>query len=156
MLMMWSLAATAITLIGVAIFAIRRTRTQDQLQHHSITAAELHALLASGQKVRVFDVRQPLDLLAHLEIIPGAQRIPPSEVLENPNVIPKNEPAVVYCTCPSDKTSRQILRRALARGFSQVKFLRGGLMGWKEKGYPVEPYEEVFHLYDAKVAKHSG
>jgi rhodanese-related sulfurtransferase len=153
--MMWSLAATSIALVCVTILAVRRTRVQDQLQHHSITAAELHALLVSGQKVRVFDVRQPLDLLAHLEIIPGAQRIPPNEVLENPNVIPENEPAVVYCTCPSDKTSRQILRRALARGLSRVKFLRGGLAGWKENGYPVEPYEEVFHLYDANVAKHS-
>ena len=154
--MMWSLTATATTLICLAVFAIRRTRIQDQLQRHSITAAELQALLTSGQKVRVFDVRQPLDLLAHLEIIPGARRIPPSEVLENTDLIPKDEPAVVYCTCPSDKTSRQILRRALAKGFSQVKFLRGGLAGWKENGYPVEPYEEVFHLYDAKIARQSG
>jgi rhodanese-related sulfurtransferase len=156
MRMMWSLAAASIALACVAIFAFRRTRVQDQLQQHSITAAELHDLLASGQKVLVFDVRQPLDLLAHLEIIPGSKRIPPNEVLENPGVIPKNEPTILYCTCPSDKTSRQILRRAMALGFSRIKFLRGGLAAWKDNGYPVEPYHEVFHLNDAKVARYSG
>jgi rhodanese-related sulfurtransferase len=156
MRMMWSLAAASIALACVAIFAFRRTRVQDQLQQHSITAAELHDLLASGQKVRLFDVRQPLDLLAHLEIIPGAQRIPPNEVLENPGLIPKNEAAIVYCTCPSDKTSREILRRVLALGFSRIRFLRGGLAAWKDNGYSVEPYQEVFHLNDAKVARYSG
>lgn len=154
--MMWSLAAGSIALVLVGIFAARRTRAQDQLEKHSITAPELHALLASGQTVRLFDVRQPLDLLAHLEIIPGARRVPPSEVLDNSSVIPKNEAAVVYCTCPSDKTSREILRRALVMGFSQVKFLRGGLAAWKDSGYPVEPYQEVFHLNDAKAGKRSG
>lgn len=154
--MIWSLTVASIALTTLAMFAFWRTRAQDELQDHSITAAELHSLLASGQKVFLFDVRQPLDLLAHLEIIPGAKRIPPSEVLENSDVIPKNEPAVVYCTCPSDKTSREILRRALAGGFSRVKFLRGGLAAWKENGYPVEPYEEVFHLHETKAAKQPG
>lgn len=154
--MMWSLAAGSIALVLVGIFAVRRTRAQDQLEKHSITAPELHALLASGLTVRLFDVRQPLDLLAHLEIIPGARRVPPIEVLDNPSVIPKNEAAVVYCTCPSDKTSREILRRALAKGFAHVKFLRGGLAAWKENGYPVEPYKEVFRLSDRKTAKQSG
>ena len=153
--MMWYLAATFVALLCVATFAVRRrrTRAQDQFQHHSITAAELYAVLASCEKVLVFDVRQPLDLLAHLEIIPGAQRIPPNEVLEKPNLIPRDQQAVVYCTCPSDRTSREILRRALALGFSRVKFLRGGLAAWKGNGYPVEPYEEVFHLHDTKTVK---
>jgi 3-mercaptopyruvate sulfurtransferase SseA len=27
-----------------------------------------------------------------------------------------------------------------------MKFLKGGLDGWKAKGYPVEPYTQSFHL----------
>ena len=154
--MLWVLAAALVAVLLLVTFAIRHTRVQDQLQRHSITAEELHKLLASGQEVLLFDVRQPLDLLAHLEIIPGAKRIPPSAILESPTLIPKDEDSIVYCTCPGQKTSLQILRRALAKGYSRVKFLKGGLAAWKANAYPVEPYQEVFHLNDAKAAQHSG
>jgi rhodanese-related sulfurtransferase len=63
----------------------------------------LHPLLAANQEVLLFDVRQPLDLLARYEIIPGAKRIPPKRVLENPSLIPKEKDSIVYCTCPSDR-----------------------------------------------------
>jgi 3-mercaptopyruvate sulfurtransferase SseA len=33
-----------------------------------------------------------------------------------------------------------------------VKFLKGGLAAWKAKGYPVESYQEVFHLYTPSLA----
>ncbi|MDQ1450739.1 MAG: hypothetical protein QOK38_605 [Acidobacteriaceae bacterium] len=116
------------------------------MEQHSITPEALHALLASNREVLVFDVRLPLDLLADSDIIPGAKRIPPKDVQENPSLIPKEIDAIVYCTCPSDKTSRAILRKALALHFSRIKFLKGGLDGWKAKGYPVEPYTQSFHL----------
>jgi rhodanese-related sulfurtransferase len=99
-----------------------------------------------NQKVLLFDVRQPLDLLANSEIIPGAKRIPPNDVLENPALIPKEQDSIVYCTCPSDKTSRIVLRRALSLNFLRIKFLKGGLAAWKAMGYPVEPYTQPFHL----------
>jgi rhodanese-related sulfurtransferase len=125
----------------------QRTKDRNAIEQHTITPAELHSLLASNQEVLLFDVRQPLDLLAYPEIIPSARRIPPDEVLQNPSLIPKEKDAVVYCTCPSDKTSRAILRRALGLHFLRIKFLRGGLEAWKMNGYPVEPYRESFHLY---------
>jgi rhodanese-related sulfurtransferase len=67
-------------------------------------------------------------------------------VIDNPSLIPKDKDTVVYCTCPSDETSRSILQRALALSFVRIKFLKGGLEAWKAKGYPVEPYEQPFHL----------
>ena len=138
---------------GVAVLCLlvsawlTRTRGQREIERYSVSPEVLHALLSSGQDVLVFDVRQPLDLLAYTEIIPGARRIPPNEVLEKPSLIPSEKDAVVYCTCPSDKTSRLVLHRALSLNIRRVKFLRGGLSGWKTMGYPVEPYREVFHLY---------
>jgi rhodanese-related sulfurtransferase len=135
---------------------IKRTRDQKELEQHSMTTQELHTLFASNKEVLLFDVRQPLDLLAYPEVIPGAHRIPPKDVLERPSLIPNDKEVVVYCTCPGDKTSREILHRVLALHFSQVKFLRGGLAAWKANGYPVEPYREVFHLYDPSPAPRSG
>src|SRR6266436_7914760 len=125
---------------------IKRTRDQNKMEQHSITPEALHTLLASNPEVLIFDVRQPLDLLADPEIIVGAKRIPPQDLMENPTLIPKEKDSVVYCTCPDDKTSRVISRRALAMHFLRIKFLKGGLAGWKAKGYPVELYKKPFHL----------
>jgi rhodanese-related sulfurtransferase len=124
----------------------QRARAQHELERHSITPEVLHTLLETNKEVLLFDVRQPLDLLASSEIIPGAKRIPPRDVLENPSLIPQERDSVVYCTCPSDKTSRAVLHRALSVHFLHIKFLKGGLEAWKTKGYPVEPYDELIHL----------
>lgn len=113
-------------------------------------------MMVSGQEVLLFDVRQPLDLLAYPELIPGAKRIPPQDVLDKPSLIPRNEDIVVYCTCPGDTTSRIVLRRALALGFTRIKFLTGGLAAWKTKGYPVEPYRESFRISVPTEARPAG
>ena len=112
-----TLAIVALALAGLALLAMvreKRSRNQRRMEQHSITAEELHSLLASHPETLLFDVRQPLDLLAAAQIIPGAKRIPPQEVLEKPSLIPKEKDVVLYCTCPSDKTSRAVLKRALA------------------------------------------
>jgi rhodanese-related sulfurtransferase len=149
-----------IVVLGVlsALVIARRKRAQEQrdMDRHSITPEDLHALLASDQGLLLFDVRQPLDLLAYPEIIPRAQRIAPDDVLGNPALIPQEKDTVVYCTCPSDKTSQLVLRRALSLRFDRIMLLKGGLAAWKAKGFPVEPYKEVFHLYSPSVAHVSG
>lgn len=155
--------AMVLTLICVVVLVISLTtilwkkRSRDRLrtmEQHAISPEQLYSLLGSPQEVALFDVRQPLDLLAHSEIIPGARRIPPADVLAAPSLIPKDKEAIVYCTCPGDKTSRAVLRRALDLQFFKIKFLKGGFEAWKAKGYPVEPYREVFHLYTPNLVRH--
>jgi rhodanese-related sulfurtransferase len=157
--MLLTVIAICVVVLGLLIFAWIKRRRRDrniELEQHSITAEELHSLLASQRELFLFDVRQPLDLLAYPELIPGARRIPPKEVLEQPSLIPKEKDVVVYCTCPGEKTSREIMDQALTLHFSRIKFLKGGLAAWKANGYPVEPYREVFHLYDPGLTASSG
>jgi rhodanese-related sulfurtransferase len=135
--------------LGFLIFGIIRMvqlRNRRELERYSIDVDELHALLESKKDIVVLDVRQPLDLLAHSEIIPGALRVPPKEVMEQAGLIPKDKDSVLYCTCVSEKTSRMVLKSALHLQFSRIKFLKGGLAAWKAKGYPVEVYDKPFHL----------
>jgi len=141
----------AICVVGFAVliyglFRMKQLRDRRELEKYSIDADELHALLESKKDIVVLDVRQPLDLLAHSEIIPGAVRVPPKEVVEQAGLIPKDKDSVVYCTCVSEKTSRMVLKSALHLQFSRIKFLKGGLAAWKAKGYPVEVYDKPFHL----------
>jgi rhodanese-related sulfurtransferase len=139
-------AICVVSLLIVLVLRIRRSRARHEIEQYSITPEGLHALFASNQEVLVYDVRLPLDLLTTSEIIPGAKRLAPKEVLENPSLIPKDRDSVLYCTCPSDETSLAILHRVLALGFLRTKFLRGGLEAWKASGFPVEPYRQAFHL----------
>jgi rhodanese-related sulfurtransferase len=145
-----------VVVISLATILWRKLRRDQRsmMEQHAISAEQLYSLLGSHQDVALFDVRQPLDLLAHSEIIPGARRIPPEDVLAEPSLIPRDREAIVYCTCPGDKTSRAVLRRALDLQFFKIKFLKGGLEAWKAKGYPVEPYREVFHLYTPNLVRH--
>jgi rhodanese-related sulfurtransferase len=132
--------------ILVATALVRRIGDRRELERHTITPEELRVLLASNLDVSVVDVRQPLDLLGDSVIIPGAVWFAPRQVLDDPSLLPERRELVVYCTCPNDKSSRAVLHRALAMGFSRIKFLKGGLDGWRAKGYPVEPYEKPFRL----------
>jgi rhodanese-related sulfurtransferase len=145
---MW-LIGICVVGFGVLVFGLyrrRRLRERRELEEHSIEPEALYERMQSGDGVMVFDVRQPLDLLAHSEIIPGATRIAPKEIVEQVSLLPKEKESVVYCTCVSEETSRMILKRALALEFTQIKFLKGGLAAWKAKGYPVERYDVPFHL----------
>ncbi|WP_035355449.1 rhodanese-like domain-containing protein [Edaphobacter aggregans] len=130
----------------VAFVLAKRIRDRREMERYTITPEALHALLDSNQDVVVVDVRQPLDLLGDSVIIPGAQWLATDEVHANPSLLPKERDMIVYCTCPSDKTSRIILHRALAMGFLRIKFLKGGLDGWRTNGFRVEPYKRPFHL----------
>jgi rhodanese-related sulfurtransferase len=151
------LIVVVVAVLCVLVLLHRKSQSDErEMGRHSITPEQLHELLASNQEVLLFDVRQSLDLLAYPEIIPRARRIPPDEVIEKPSLIPQEKDVVVYCTCPSDKTARMVLRRALRLHFYRVKLLKGGLAGWKASGYPVEPYKEVFHLYNPSFAPRSG
>ena len=145
-----------LTIIAIAIWGLlariwfRRIKQRREWERLSITPEALHDLIIANHDVLILDVRQPLDLLADSEIIEGAQRISPEDAEKNPSLIPTDRELVVYCTCPSDKTSRSIAARAqqLAPNLdvSKVKFLKGGLAAWKAKGYPVAPYDKTFHL----------
>jgi rhodanese-related sulfurtransferase len=145
-----------LTVVGIVIWGwlavlwIRRIKARRAFERISITPEALHDLIVEHPDLLILDVRQPLDLLADSEIIAGAQRISPQDAADNPSLIPTDKELVVYCTCPSDKTSRAIAARAQTLApnvdVSRVKFLKGGLAAWKAKGYPVVPYDKTFHL----------
>ena len=141
----------AAVLLAVVLAKRMRDRREREMERYSITPETLHALLASNQEVLVIDARLPLGLLGDSVIIPGALRLAPQEVRENPSLLSKEKDLVVYCTCSSDETSRTVLHRALAMGFLRIKFLKGGLQAWRAKGFPVEPYTKPFHLDSGKT-----
>ena len=83
------IAAIALCLL-IAVW-LRRMKDERELVRHSITPDALLALLAANTEVLIFDLHQPLDLLADAEIIPGSKRIPPKEFLRIRRLFQKKE-----------------------------------------------------------------
>ena len=75
--MLYPTAVAAVVLLvlgvtGLVVWSLR-SRRRREIEQYLIDADALRALLEPEPKVVVFDVRQPLDLLAHSEMIPGAR-----------------------------------------------------------------------------------
>jgi rhodanese-related sulfurtransferase len=139
--------------IGAAVFCVlifgfvmvRRLRAKREIEEKSIEPEALNELLKTHQ-VLLYDVRQPLDFLAHPEIIPGATRIAPKDIAEQTASFSRDQNSVIYCTGGDDETSQMILGKARALNFTRVKLLKGGIAAWKDRGYPIELYTESFQL----------
>src|SRR4051812_40579502 len=143
------LILSVVTMCGAVLISaafVRHVEDQRALARRSIAPEALHGMLRSHRDVLVLDVRQPLELLGDSVVIPGATWNAPGALLNNSSVIAGRKKVVVYCTCPTDKTSRTVLQGALASGHSNIYLLKGGLDAWRASGYPVEPYNERFHL----------
>jgi rhodanese-related sulfurtransferase len=144
------MAVTAICVVALALLifgwiTVRRLRAKRRIEANSIEPEALYAQL-KAKHVLLYDVRQPLDFLAHPEIIPGATRIAPKDIAEQTASFSRDQNSVIYCTGGDHETFQMVLGKARALNFTQVKLLKGGLAAWKEKGYPVEPYTSSFHL----------
>ena len=138
--------AVGFFILTFGLLRVKRLREKRELESRCIEPEALRGLLEAESEVLLFDVRQPLDVLAHSEMIPGATRVPPKDLMRDTSIIPCEVDAVIYCTCPGDKTSRAVLETIKTMRFPRVRFLKGGLEGWKARGFPVVPYRETFHL----------
>jgi rhodanese-related sulfurtransferase len=130
----------------VGWIVVRRLWAKGELAAKSIEPEALHALLKTNKKVLLFDVRRPLDVLAHPETIPGSIRVEPEHAAELTAKYSRDQEAVIYCTGADDDTGHMVLGKVRALHFTRVKLLKGGLAAWKAAGYPVEAYTESFHL----------
>lgn len=97
----------------------------------TIDAASLKARLDAGEKLNLVDVREPAE---HAEFNIGGQLIPLGQVqalqLEAIEDL-KNEEVICYCR--SGMRSMQASLMLEAAGFTNVKNLAGGMMGWLQQ-----------------------
>jgi rhodanese-related sulfurtransferase len=146
---------SAIVIVGTVVLVlamgliVRRLLAKREVRAKTIEPEALYTQLKAKQ-VLLYDVRQPLDFLAHPEIIPGATRIAPKDIADHTAHFSRDQNSVIYCTGGDDATFQMVLGKARALQFTRVRLLKGGLPAWKAKGYPVETYTESFHLDTAK------
>lgn len=100
----------------------------------SISPKEAYALIKSGEKVAILDVRTPDEFTQ--EHIEGATLIPLQTLNNNLALIAqvKNQKIIVYCH--SGNRSVSASRILVKNGFTPLN-LKGGISGWKADGLAV-------------------
>jgi membrane protein DedA with SNARE-associated domain/rhodanese-related sulfurtransferase len=136
----------AIAAVLIAYLAFKYARRRHFLRHLGkarITPVELKRRLDAGDHLVIVDLRTALDIETAPYRIPGAYWIAP-ETLRNPHpLIPRGSEVVFYCAEPREGTSaRMALLLASHNRFKDLHPLSGGLEGWREAGFAVEPVAE--------------
>jgi membrane protein DedA with SNARE-associated domain/rhodanese-related sulfurtransferase len=123
----------------VALKCARRHRFLRHLRRSRITPIELERRLEGGDPVTIVDMRTALDVETTPYGIPGARWLPP-EALDDPHeLIPKDSEVVFYCAEPREATSARMALLLDRHGYKRVHPLGGGLEGWRQAGFAVEP-----------------
>jgi membrane protein DedA with SNARE-associated domain/rhodanese-related sulfurtransferase len=135
-----ALIAAVLAAYIVLKYATRR-RFLRSLRIARITPEELQARLVAGEHVIILDLRSALDLQMMPYTIPGALQVAPTDLARRSGELPRDRDIVLYCTCPNEATSARAALRLRQAGIMRVRPLLGGLEGWRDHGFPVEPSE---------------
>ena len=120
----------------LALFTISFTACSQEPTGDGITAADLDALITTGNAPLILDVRSKKEYDGGH--IPGAVNIPHTELEARIAELDgrKNDMIVLHCrsgrrVVPAD----EVLQRY---GFTKTVELEGNMIGWEDGGYPVE------------------
>jgi membrane protein DedA with SNARE-associated domain len=95
----WLVAVLAGSLAAYVLWKfIQRRRFLRRLRIARITPKELMDKLAAKENISVVDLRQPMDIEAFPQMIPGALRIAMEEIEERHGEIPRDRDVVLYCS----------------------------------------------------------
>jgi rhodanese-related sulfurtransferase len=96
----------------------------------NITAEEIKARLDAGETIHLVDVREPHE---HAEFNIGGMLVPLGKVQSmQTEEIEDLKNAEVICYCRSGARSMQACMILEQMGFTNMKNLTGGMLGWKQ------------------------
>jgi rhodanese-related sulfurtransferase len=97
----------------------------------TITADEIKVRMDAGEDINLVDVREPAE---NAEFNIGGTLLPLGKILAmQVEDIEALKNAEVVCYCRSGQRSMQACMMLETFGFTNVKNLVGGMLGWKEK-----------------------
>jgi rhodanese-related sulfurtransferase len=102
-----------------------------------ITPAMLRALQAEGG-IAVVDVRDAKDFDGETGHLPGSLNLPLGELPARIAELEAWRKDSVVLICRTQVRSGQAARLLAKHGFSGLRVVRGGILAWRELGYPTE------------------
>jgi membrane protein DedA with SNARE-associated domain/rhodanese-related sulfurtransferase len=118
---------------------VQRHRFLRHLQKARVTPTELRRRLEAGDRLVIVDLRTALDLERMPYRIPDARWIPPGALDAPHQLFSKDDDVVFYCAEPREATSARLAMLLAAHGYKHVHPLSGGLEGWRQAGFDLEP-----------------
>jgi len=99
----------------------------------------LQERIARGKvPVLILDVRAEADFKGPLGHIEGAYHLPKSELTKRLKELTQFTGSEVVTVSRSGDTGTEVAATLLAKGFEDVKTLRGGMIAWRARGYRVD------------------
>ncbi|RZI40303.1 sulfurtransferase [Herbaspirillum sp. HC18] len=138
-----SLGKWGMLLIGVAIVAFiankwwHRVQLMKSLRMARISVDELHELHTTGAAPVIVDVR-PLHAQREGRI-PGAIPFSLEETNDLVLDLPDDAEVIVYCACPNEASAARVAKQLMAKGYTRVRPLHGGIEAWVAAGHALEP-----------------
>ena len=102
-----------------------------------ITPEMLRALQAKGG-VAVVDVRDARDFIGETGHVPGSLNLPLGELPARIDELASWRKDGIVLICRTQVRSGQAARLLAKHGFSGLRVVRGGILAWRELGYPTE------------------
>lgn len=99
-----------------------------------MSAPELHEVLKSKTPLYILDVRSAQEYKQDGHIA-GAHLIPLGDLAHKLKQVPTDR--TVVCVCRSGARSSAALSQLQQAGYTNVRNLSGGMMGWQSHGLPV-------------------
>ncbi|MCC4601513.1 DedA family protein/thiosulfate sulfurtransferase GlpE [Xanthomonas melonis] len=129
----------------------RRHALLRSLEQARIAVDELLPLLEGDEPQRptVLDIRAPGYRELQPYTIPGAMFADERQLAQILASVPRERAVVIYCACPGEVSAAWLAGRMRARGYRDVRPLRGGLDAWHDAGYPVTSLLPVVVVADA-------
>ena len=117
-----------------------------RLRLRRISPAMLARKMKSKRKVAVLDLLDFENETGSVspEAIPGAFRIDPFVLRNSPHItVPNDVDIILYSSSGGNIVSARAAMALRRIGVEKVWILEGGLMAWREQGFPVSPSPEV-------------
>ncbi|HEV8617429.1 MAG TPA: cyclic nucleotide-binding domain-containing protein [Methylomirabilota bacterium] len=135
----WVWVAIGVTLLSVGVYGGMFVRTWWR-NRFRVLPGQVIGYIENGLNPVLLDVRSKTDLETSPLRLPGAVRLDPDEAAAG-RIDLAVDPAqlvVAYDTSLLEATSERVSHLLRARGFKNVRILKGGLGGWTNARLPVE------------------
>jgi rhodanese-related sulfurtransferase len=91
--------------------------------------------VALEQKTAVLvDIREPSEHATG--VAEGARLIPIAQLARFINQFPKNNGQPLYIICHTQSRSSQVVAQLIAAGFTDARYVKGGMNEWTKRGWP--------------------
>jgi len=118
----------------IMVSVVLSAQSSEPVKYHSLDPYDFHLAYLRADSAMMIDVREPFEFRG--KKIHDAVNIPSSGNLEySSDTISKKYSLFFYCT--TDWRSIRVAEYFHDRGFNKVYSLKGGIVAWKNDGFPL-------------------